>query len=101
MVVASSDKLVERIEPPVPLELLRFGLEATVARVGNVVVRDAPPSPDGGVIADYDGRVDDVSALAALLSATPGVVEHGLFPPWLVYEILVGRGDEVERIKPG
>src|SRR5947207_5963448 len=31
VVVASSDKLVDELQPPVPLELLRFGLEATLA----------------------------------------------------------------------
>jgi ribose 5-phosphate isomerase A len=35
--------------------------------------------------------------LAARLSATPGVVDHGLFPPALVADVLVGRGDDVER----
>jgi ribose 5-phosphate isomerase A len=57
-----------------------------------------PRSPDGGVIADYLGPVDDPAELAARLSATPGVVEHGLFPPALVTEILIGRGELVERI---
>ena len=56
-----------------------------------------PPSPDGGLIADYLGPVDDPAELAARLSATPGVVEHGLFPPELVTEVLVGRGDRAER----
>jgi ribose 5-phosphate isomerase A len=41
--------------------------------------------------------VSDPAGLAARLAATPGVVEHGLFPPDLVAEILVGRGGEVER----
>jgi ribose 5-phosphate isomerase A len=59
-----------------------------------------PRSPDGGVIADYVGPVDDPGELAERLSATPGVVEHGLFPPELVSEILVGRDGEVERIEP-
>ena len=49
-----------------------------------------PPSPDGGLIADYLGAVGDPAELAARLSATPGVVEHGLFPPELVSEVLVG-----------
>jgi ribose 5-phosphate isomerase A len=35
-----------------------------------------------------------------MLDATPGIVEHGLFPPWLVYEILVARGDRVQRLVP-
>jgi ribose 5-phosphate isomerase A len=59
-----------------------------------------PRSPDGGVIADYQGDVDDPEALGARFDATPGVVEHGLFPPSLVYEILVARGDKVQRLVP-
>jgi ribose 5-phosphate isomerase A len=49
------------------------------------------------LIADYRGPVGDPAELAALLSAVPGVVEHGLFPPELVAEIVVGRGEVVER----
>ena len=52
---------------------------------------------NGGVIADYHGPVDDPAALAARLSATPGVVEHGLFPPEIVAMVLVGRGEAVDR----
>jgi ribose 5-phosphate isomerase A len=98
VVIASSDKLVEEIRPPVPLELLPYGLEATLARLEEAELRDVPPSPDFGVIADFTGRVDDPAELAARLSTTPGVVEHGLFPPELVSDVVVGRGDEVERL---
>jgi ribose 5-phosphate isomerase A len=97
VVVVSSDKLVERVAPPVPLELLAFGASATLAALGDARLRDAPPTPDGGLLADWTGPVEDPGALAARLAATPGVVEHGLFPPALVSEVLVGRGDEVER----
>jgi ribose 5-phosphate isomerase A len=97
VVIVSSDKLVERLRPPVPLELLEFGLAATLERIGPVELRDAPRSPDGGVIADYLGAVDDPAELAARLSATTGVVEHGLFSPDLVSDLVVGRGDEVEQ----
>jgi ribose 5-phosphate isomerase A len=96
-VIASSDKLVETITPPIPLELLTYGLDATLVRLGEVELRDVPVTPDGGVVADYLGPVDDPSATAAWLSAAPGVVDHGLFPPDLVSDVLVGRGDEVER----
>jgi ribose 5-phosphate isomerase A len=98
VVIASSDKLVETIASPIPLELLPFGLDATLARLGEVELRDVPPSPDGGIIADYLGPVEDPAAVAAWLSATAGVVDHGLFPPELTSEVLVGRGDEVERL---
>jgi len=98
VVVVSADKLVEAIAPPIPLELLAFGVDATLRALGLAELRDAPPSPDGGVIADYLGPVDDPGEVADRLAATPGVVEHGLFPPELVSEILVGRDGQVERI---
>jgi ribose 5-phosphate isomerase A len=99
IVIVSSNKLVERIAPPVPLEILAFGLAATLERIGDVRLRDAPRTPDGGVLADYLGPVEDPVALAALLSATPGVVDHGLFPPDLVSEVIVGRGETVDRVR--
>lgn len=98
VVIGSSDKLVEAIEPPVPLELLPFGVRATLRALGPAELRDVPPSPDGGVIADYLGPVEDPADLADRLAAVPGVVEHGLFPPELVSEVLVARDGHVERI---
>jgi ribose 5-phosphate isomerase A len=98
VVIGSSDKLVEAIAPPVPLELLPFGVRATLRALGPAELRDVPPSPDGGVIADYLGPVEDPADLADRLAAVPGVVEHGLFPPELVSEVLVARAGRVERI---
>jgi ribose 5-phosphate isomerase A len=98
VVIVSSDKLVDAVTPPVPLELLEFGLAATLARLEHARLRDAARTPDGGVLADWLGPVADPAELADRLAATPGVVEHGLFPPDLVSEILVGRGDGVERV---
>jgi len=97
VVIVSSDKLVQRLTPPIPLELLEFGLASTMARIGSVELRDAPRSPDGGVIADYTGPVGVPAALATRLSQTTGVVEHGLFSPELVSDLVVGRGDEAEH----
>ena len=97
VVIVSSEKLVERLRPPVPLELLEFGLAATLQRLGDVALRDAPRSPDGGVIADYTAAFDDPGELARQLSETVGVVEHGLFPAALVSDVLIGRGDGVEH----
>jgi ribose 5-phosphate isomerase A len=99
VVIVSSDKLVDRLAPPVPLELLEFGLAATLRRLGSVELRDVPRSPDGGVIADYTGEFADPEALAEWLSATPGVVEHGLFPASLVSDVVVGRGKDVEHTR--
>jgi ribose 5-phosphate isomerase A len=96
VVIVSSDKLVDRLSPPVPLELLEYGLGATLGRLGAVALRDVPRSPDGGVIADYTGELDDPVELAARLSATVGVVEHGLFPAEMVADIVVAHGEQVE-----
>jgi ribose 5-phosphate isomerase A len=98
VVIADSRKKVEALRPPVPLELLFFGIPATLRALEPSRLRDAPRSPDGGVIADYLGPIDDPAELAARLVATPGVVEHGLFPPEMVAEVLIGRGETVERI---
>ena len=97
VVIADSSKPVDRIGPPIPLELLRYGIDATLRHLGEASLRDAPPSPDDGLIADYHGEVGDPAEVAARLAATPGVVDHGLFEPALVSTILVARGDEVDR----
>lgn len=98
VVIADSTKPVERLRGPVPLELFGFGAASTLARLGGEVeLRDVPPSPDGGVIADYRGDVGDPAALAARLEADPGVAAHGLFPPEMTSELFVARGGEVER----
>jgi ribose 5-phosphate isomerase A len=98
IVIVSANKLVDRLTPPIPLELAEFGLAATLARLGSIRLRGVTHSPDGGVIADYTEPFDDPAELARWLSAMPGVVEHGLFPPEMVAEVLVGRGAQVERI---
>ena len=98
VVIVGSNKTVDRLSPPIPLELLEYGLAATLARLGRVRLRDVPRSPDGGVIADYLGEVEDPDTMAARLSSTTGVIEHGLFGPALVSEILVARGERVDRI---
>jgi|SRR5579884_2356267 len=93
VVIVSSEKLVDRIHPPVPLEVMRYGAAATLRRLGEVTPRDgAPPSPDGGLIADWHGAVGDPAALAARFDAEPGIVDHGLFPPSMVSDVIVGGG---------
>jgi ribose 5-phosphate isomerase A len=54
-------------------------------------------SPDGGLIADYLGPVEEPRELSRRLSATPGVIGHGLFAPEMVSVILIAREDGVER----
>jgi len=96
VVIVSSDKPVPRLHAPVPLELLAFGLAATLHALPGAVLRNAPPTPDGGVLADYRGDVGDPALLSEYLDAVPGLVSHGLFPPSMVSTVLVARGAEVE-----
>jgi ribose 5-phosphate isomerase A len=101
VVIADSSKPVAALNAPVPLELLAFGLRSTLARLGPAVtLRDVPRSLDDGVIADYGGTVGDPATLAARLEADPGVAAHGLFPPAMVSEVLVGREGTVDRLEP-
>lgn len=98
VVVVSSDKVVEALVPSVPLELVAFGLASTLAAVAPATLREGtPPTPDGGIIADFHGPLGDPAGLAARLAAVPGVVEHGLFPPEMVSDVLIARGETVER----
>jgi ribose 5-phosphate isomerase A len=96
VVIVSSDKPVDQLHAPVPLELLTFGLAATLRALPDAMLRDAPLTADGGVIADYHGEVGDPAALSDFLDAVPGLVSHGLFPPAMVSTVLIARGDEVE-----
>jgi ribose 5-phosphate isomerase A len=125
VVIVSAEKSVPALRPPVPLEVLRFGVERTLAEVGEAQLREGPlsrgerapgavdpldergplealsqgslESPDGNLIADYLGPIGDPTSLAARLSATPGVVEHGLFAPEMVSCVLIASADGVER----
>jgi ribose 5-phosphate isomerase A len=101
VVIASAEKAVERLEPPVPLEVMRFGAETTLRTLKPATLRGDAESPDGGLIADYFGSIEDPRALSARLSATPGVVEHGLFPPEMVNVILIGEQGGVQRRQGG
>ena len=83
--------LVAALQPQVPLELQPFGLPATIRAIGNISLRTgAPPSPDGGVLADYQGPLSDPAELAARLDQHPGVAGHGLFSPAVVDDVIVG-----------
>jgi ribose 5-phosphate isomerase A len=100
VVIADSSKPVPVFTWPVPLELFGFGAASTLERLGpEVEPRDVPRSPDGGLIADYRGPIGDPAELAARLEADPGVAAHGLFPPALVHDVFIARGEAVEHIR--
>ena len=55
VVIADSSKAVPALRGTVPVEMLAYGLAATMRRLQPIALRDVPRSPDGGVIADYSG----------------------------------------------
>jgi ribose 5-phosphate isomerase A len=96
VVIVDEGKLVKTLAPPVPLELVPYGLPATLRRLasmGDVQRRDATPTPDGGALADFYGEVGDPEELARTLDGDPGVLAHGLFPGAMVSDLLVGTSD--------
>ena len=103
VVIVSSNKVVDALQPPVPLEVLTFGLAATTAALsahGEVQRRDGV-TPDGNVLVNYFGPVEDPASISRMLDGIAGVVGHGLFGPELVTEVLVGRDDRsVDRLLP-
>ncbi len=91
VVIATPEKRVARVGPPVPVEILPFGLPATLAALAPAALRaGTAASPDGGLIADAAAAFADPAARAAELDAVPGVVGHGLFPPALVARVIIG-----------
>jgi ribose 5-phosphate isomerase A len=96
VVIADSSKRVETLGRfPLPIEIVRFGVEATRRAVsaaikaagcsGELVQRrradghDFVTDEDHLILDAHLGRIGNPHALAAALAQVPGVVEHGLF----------------------
>ncbi|WP_049981521.1 ribose-5-phosphate isomerase RpiA [Halolamina rubra] len=106
VVVADPTKGAERLSQPVPVEILpdaRRPVADAVRSAGGDPTLRAAERKDGPVVTDNGnlvldcefGAIGDPGALAATLSATPGVVEHGLFVD-LADEVHVGTDDGVD-----
>jgi ribose 5-phosphate isomerase A len=105
LVVADETKTADVLSHTVPVEALpaarRPVAEKLRALGGDPTLRDAERK-DGPVVTDngnlvFDcafGEIPDPEALAAKLSAVPGVVEHGLFVD-VADEIYIGTTDGV------
>jgi ribose 5-phosphate isomerase A len=119
IVIADESKWVDVLGRfPLPVEVIPFGLAATQRAMtmafnesgvsGQMAVRKGGDGhvfvTDGGhwIIDAHLGRIADVPRLAGLLSAIPGVVEHGLFVGLASAVILAGaQGIRiVERREP-
>jgi ribose 5-phosphate isomerase A len=102
VVIVSAEKVVPALSPPVPVEVMRFGAHLTLGAIAPAQLRsDLPLSPDGNLIAVYLGPVGDPERLSTRLSCTPGVVEHGLFDPSMVSDILIAGEHGLERRRGG
>ena len=113
IVIADRSKLVDTLGRfPLPIEVNRFGLEATRLAIGRAAsglglsgaltlrTRDAAPFvTDGGhfIVDASFGRIPDPRALSGALHAIPGVVEHGLFLGMASAAILAGP-DGIEKL---
>lgn len=97
VVIASAEKVVSKLTAPVPLEILPFAPHTTLAALAPAALREAPPSPDGNLLADYLGAIGDPEQLNIWMSGTPGLVEHGLFAPEFVSDILIASEHGVEH----
>ena len=97
VVIADSTKVVDALHAPIPVELLEFGLAATMARLAPTALRDVAAESRRRRHRRLHGARRRSGPAGRSLSATPGLVEHGLFPPEMVAVVLIGRGDAVER----
>jgi ribose 5-phosphate isomerase A len=89
IVVVDAGKLHHRLRGPVPVEVVPFGWEATLAALESTgAVFDLRRSSEGAPLLSDNGNyladgpftvVEDPEGLAEQIDAVPGVVGHGLF----------------------
>jgi ribose 5-phosphate isomerase A len=112
VVIADGAKRVDRLGRfPLPVEVVPFGRAATAAAIAaRLDVRPVLRRGDGGPVVTDNGNnvldcpfgaIADPAAVAAVLSALPGVVDHGLFLG-MADMALVGEADgRVMRLPAG
>lgn len=108
VVIADETKVVQTLGRfPLPLEVLEFGLAATLRHVekaaadcgcsGRITRREKAPgeafvSDEGNAVLDcHFGTIGDPEGLARALDAIPGLVEHGLFIAIADAALIAGR----------
>jgi ribose 5-phosphate isomerase A len=119
IVIADESKWVDALGRfPLPIEVIPFGLAATRRAIATAFTKSGVAGPmalrkgkeghffvtDGGhwIVDAHLGRIEDAPRLAGLLSAIPGVVEHGLFIGLASTAVLAGAQGirVVERRQP-
>ncbi len=112
VVVVDETKVVKELRGPLPLEILEFGAERTLATVAGVcgapaawrrqgVGGDVRQSDNGNRLADVGiGAIPDAEGLAAQLDQIAGLVGHGLFLG-MADLVIVGSADSgVRHMEP-
>jgi ribose 5-phosphate isomerase A len=99
VVVVDRSKLVLKLGPfGTPIEVLPFAPRVVASRIAGLgatemTILDEPTDNGGVLVRAQFGEIDDPTALAAELSAVPGVIEHGIFLGDTVSSIVVGDPD--------
>lgn len=107
IVVVDESKLVPALGPfGTPLEVLDFApgvVAAAVERLGSgpVTTRDRRTDNGNLVMDAHFEAIADPPALAAALSAIPGIVEHGIFVGSMVERVVVAGTDGVRELVNG
>lgn len=107
IVVADGSKYLEKMNHPVPVEVLPFAAQLVERRLKEIggkpllrigKMKDGPVITDNGnFVMDVDfGVIENPKALAIKLNPIPGLVEHGIFDN--VDELHLARGGRVEII---
>ncbi len=108
VIVADESKYLEKMNHPVPVEVLPFASRFVEQRLKDIggkpllrigMMKDGPVITDNGnFVMDVDfGVIEDPKALAARLSPIPGLVEHGIFDN--ADEVHLTRAGKVEVIR--
>lgn len=108
-VIVDESKMVERLNMPVPVEVLEFAygfVRRRIEEMGYTLrVREGKGklrpviSDNGNVIADVDaGVIENPEELERALKI-PGIVENGIFSAKMVDGVVVGRSDGAEVLR--
>ncbi len=103
IVIADESKLVEKLNMPVPIEILPFSLGFVKKRIEEMGFKlnlredrgKLRPviSDNGNIIADVDaGLINEPDKFEKTLKI-PGVIENGIFPAEMVDAVLIGKKD--------
>lgn len=110
IVIVDSSKMVEKLNMPLPVEILPFAYGFVKRRIseigGNVMLREGKGkfgpiiSDNGNFIADCDfGIIDNPEDIEGELNNIPGVVENGIFRKEIVSRVIMGKKDGAEILK--